>query len=75
MARKTIKKSDPNWGKKIAKQILQIKICIEAVGELFKSIQQLIFSLKKLWLSLAGFSSLAYIPEALNWIKLSNGIL
>jgi hypothetical protein len=75
MARKTNKKTDPNWGNKLEKHILQLQICFEAFGSLLTSIQKMLFSLKKLWFSIAGLSSFTYIPEALNWITLSNSML
>ena len=71
MAEQKPKESLPKWGKKWVAQIGQVELIIKGIGNLLTSIQNIIFSLKKLWLGLGGPSILLYIDEKVDWQTLS----
>lgn len=62
----------PNWGKAFAAHIRQLKFVIESVGELLVSTQKVIFSIKKVWLSVGGSSMLLFIAEKSDWQVITN---
>jgi hypothetical protein len=63
--------SAPNWGKSFAAQIKQVELVIKGIGNVLLSIQEVIFSVKKLWLSLGGLPFLLDIVETVDWQTLS----
>ncbi|WP_284244852.1 hypothetical protein [Thalassotalea insulae] len=63
--------STPSWGKSCAVQIKQAELIVKGIGSLLTSIQEIIFSLKKLWLGLGGPTVFYYLGEKVDWQALS----
>ena len=74
MAEQKPKESLPSWGKVWVAHIGQVELIIKSLGGLLTSIQKIIFSLKKLWLSIGGSSIILFLGEKVDWQVLSTVI-